>query len=434
MPRNDFNKFWVIAKKVYKKNVKSMGFIITLIAPMFMAIVPFAIGYFSQTTGEATPAKFAVISEDETVRALFEDDTLPWTFVNDIESESEAREAVRQESLDAYMIVGVGEAVSADLTQIDDKMATNLPIIEEMLTSYQMSLRGTEANLTTQEISQMLESASLSTESIRIEEGTIVEGNVSEQVIQSLFVTLVGFGLFMLLMMYSNSIVQEIASEKGTRIMEVILSTTSSHIHFGGKLAGILMVLGTQFIVYIALFTFGLPYIENVSIIEELFGGIQVTEIIQPTYWYVIVFFTVGLLIYIIFAAFLGSLANKVEDAAKMLAPIQTVSVIGFYGALFMVSGADNTLINVLSYIPFFTPFIMPMRIVHNQVGMMGMTIGIIGSLTFTVALFALSLFFYRTNVLVYSDSNVISSLKQSWSLMQSNRSSKKVMQVNETK
>lgn len=434
MPRNDFNKFWVIAKKVYKKNVKSMGFIITLIAPIFMAIVPFAIGYFSQTTGEATPAKFAVISEDETVRALFEDDTLPWTFVNDIESESEAREAVRQESLDAYMIVGVGEAVSADLTQIDDKMATNLPIIEEMLTSYQMSLRGTEANLTTQEISQMLESASLSTESIRIEEGTIVEGNVSEQVIQSLFVTLVGFGLFMLLMMYSNSIVQEIASEKGTRIMEVILSTTSSHIHFGGKLAGILMVLGTQFIVYIALFTFGLPYIENVSIIEELFGGIQVTEIIQPTYWYVIVFFTVGLLIYIIFAAFLGSLANKVEDAAKMLAPIQTVSVIGFYGALFMVSGADNTLINVLSYIPFFTPFIMPMRIVHNQVGMMGMTIGIIGSLTFTVALFALSLFFYRTNVLVYSDSNVISSLKQSWSLMQSNRSSKKVMQVNETK
>lgn len=434
MPRNDFNKFWVIAKKVYKKNVKSMGFIITLIAPIFMAIVPFAIGYFSQTTGEATPAKFAVISEDETVRALFEDDTLSWTFVNDIESESEAREAVRQESLDAYMIVGVGEAVSADLTQIDDKMATNLPIIEEMLTSYQMSLRGTEANLTTQEISQMLESASLSTESIRIEEGTIVEGNVSEQVIQSLFVTLVGFGLFMLLMMYSNSIVQEIASEKGTRIMEVILSTTSSHIHFGGKLAGILMVLGTQFIVYIALFTFGLPYIENVSIIEELFGGIQVTEIIQPTYWYVIVFFTVGLLIYIIFAAFLGSLANKVEDAAKMLAPIQTVSVIGFYGALFMVSGADNTLINVLSYIPFFTPFIMPMRIVHNQVGMMGMTIGIIGSLTFTVALFALSLFFYRTNVLVYSDSNVISSLKQSWSLMQSNRSSKKVMQVNETK
>lgn len=434
MPKNDFNKFWVIAKKVYKKNVKSMGFILTLIAPIFMAIVPFAIGYFSQTTGEATPAEFAVISEDETVRTLFEDDNLPWNFVNDIESESEAREAVRQESLDAYMIIGVGEAVNADLTQIDDKMATNLSIIEEMLTSYQMGLRGAEANLTTQEISQMLESATLSTESIRIEEGAIVEGNVSEQVIQSLFVTLVGFGLFMLLMMYSNSIVQEIASEKGTRIMEVILSTTSSHIHFGGKLAGILMVLGTQFIVYIALFAFGLPYIENVPIIEELFGGIQVTEIIQPTYWYVIVFFTIGLFIYIILAAFLGSLANKVEDAAKMLAPIQTISVIGFYGALFMVSGADNTLINVLSYIPFFTPFIMPMRIVHNQVGMMGMTIGIIGSLTFTVALFALSLFFYRTNVLVYSDSNVISSLKQSWSLMKSNRSSKKVMQVNETK
>lgn len=172
---------------------------------------------------------------------------------------------------------------------------------------------------------------------------------------------------------------------------------------------------------------YGLPFVEGLDMLEGLFDGQSLTSMIQPLYGSVFLFFLLGLLIYITFSAFLGSLTNKVEDASKMLSPVQALTAVGMYGAIAMMNGMENNVMSILSYIPFFTPFMMPMRIAGGQVGTTEIVLSIAGCILLIVLLLGVSLLFYRTNVLVYSDTNVWQSLKQSWSILQSDRDSKKV-------
>ena len=64
------------------------------------------------------------------------------------------------------------------------------------------------------------------------------------------FWILVGM-VYMILSNYSSITAQEIASEKGTKIMEIIFSSTSAVKYFIGKISGVMLVILTQIAVYI---------------------------------------------------------------------------------------------------------------------------------------------------------------------------------------
>lgn len=58
--------------------------------------------------------------------------------------------------------------------------------------------------------------------------------------------------VYMILIPYSSITAQEIASEKGTKIMEIIFSSATAAKYFFGKILGIFGVIATQFIIYVA--------------------------------------------------------------------------------------------------------------------------------------------------------------------------------------
>jgi ABC-2 type transport system permease protein len=423
--QGEMKKFWIITKEIYKKNVKTVGFLLLLFMPVVLVVVPFIFGYLAGGGTEEEIA-IAVLTEDNTMYQAVSSEDLPWTVDESLTTESAIEEAILNEEIEAYIELHPGERVEAQITQIDNSMGDYLPVLEEVLFEYQMYQQADEMNLSEEELASLTGGALIQSESIRVEEGVIIEGNAIESVVQPLFVAFMIFAVSMLLGMYSAGIIQEIASEKGTRIMEIILSTTSATTHFFGKFVGFVLVLLTQFAVYALVLIIAAPYLDDVQMIQSLFDGVNILDIIQPTFWYLGLFFILGLLTYIIFGAFLGSLTNKVEDAARMGSPIQMCTFVGMYGGLYMISGAESMFTTVLSYIPLFSPFIMPMRIVHEQVGVLGIVLSLIASAVFMLLLLAFSLYFYRSNVLVYSDTNIWKTLKQSWSILQSNRLSKK--------
>ena len=61
---------------------------------------------------------------------------------------------------------------------------------------------------------------------------SVGEDNSTVQYVVSYVATIV---LFIIILTYAQIIAQEIASEKGTRIMEVILSSTTAQKHFTGN-------------------------------------------------------------------------------------------------------------------------------------------------------------------------------------------------------
>ena len=78
---------------------------------------------------------------------------------------------------------------------------------------------------------------------------------------------------------------------------------------------------------------------------------------------YAVVFFILGYFLYATLAALLGSLVSRIEDVQQMITPMTFFVIAGFMIAMFGLNHPDTTFMTITSYIPFFTPMLMFMRV-----------------------------------------------------------------------
>ena len=426
------DKFWVITKEVYKKNVKSIGFLIMVLAPVLVAVVGIAVGYFiSEDQKNAEPAPIAIISESSTIQEMLSQENEMYDVQGDIVTENAAEEALLDESIDGYLIISENAGVIKAEAVHTDSLTNVLPVLNEQLSNYQTLLRAGELNLSQEQVMSLSEPVMIEESIVNIEDGNLNEEENTDTFVQEFGAYFVSIAIFGFIMSYASIIAEEVASEKGTRIMEIILSSATATNHFFGKLAGVMLVLMTQIAFYIVIGGAAYFIAKDMSFLQELTAGIDIWSVIQGLMGYTIVFFITGVLMYIILAAFLGSLASKMEDVNKAVTPIVFLALIGFYVGMFAFAAPENIVPVIFSYIPIFTPFVMPFRIASETVDTLGIWLSIFGTIAFTALLTYLSLIFYRANVLIYSDGGIIKSMKRSWGVLKSNRNAKK-MNVNE--
>lgn len=426
------DKFWVITKEVYKKNVKSIGFLIMVLAPVLVAVVGIAVGYFiSEDQKNAEPAPIAIISESSTIQEMLSQENEMYDVQGDIVTENAAEEALLDESIDGYLIINENAGVIKAEAVHTDSLTNVLPVLNEQLSNYQTLLRAGELNLSQEQVMSLSEPVMIEESIVNIEDGNLNEEENTDTFVQEFGAYFVSIAIFGFIMSYASIIAEEVASEKGTRIMEIILSSATATNHFFGKLAGVMLVLMTQITFYFIIGGAAYFIAKDMSFLQELTAGIDIWSVIQGLMGYTIVFFITGVLMYIILAAFLGSLASKMEDVNKAVTPIVFLALIGFYVGMFAFAAPENIVPVIFSYIPIFTPFVMPFRIASETVDTLGIWLSIFGTIAFTALLTYLSLIFYRANVLIYSDGGIIKSMKRSWGVLKSNRNAKK-MNVNE--
>ena len=63
------NKFWVVALETYKKHVKSMSFVMMILAPILFLGISYGSGYISSQVDELK--EIAVVSEEPGVAEAF---------------------------------------------------------------------------------------------------------------------------------------------------------------------------------------------------------------------------------------------------------------------------------------------------------------------------------------------------------------------------
>lgn len=421
------SKYWVITKEVYKKNVKSFGFIVMVLSPLL--VIGFIAGlsyYFSQQDQEVPEAPIAVLAEDQGIQQLFSNQEWSFEVNEDIETEEEAEEALLDETIEGYVVADNSEGtVQAEFVHTNE-LSDQTAMIQEALSNYQTMLRADQLDLAPEEVMALSEPVMMENRLINVEEGLLEEEESADQLIQQGGAYVVSIAIMIFIMTYAGIIAEEVANEKGTRIMEIILSSASATNHFFGKLTGVMLVLLTQIGIYTLVGIGAYLYFRDAEIVQELIGGIDIANILQELMGYTLIFFIAGVLMYVVLAAFFGSLATKMEDVNKAVTPIVFLALAGFYVGLFAFSAPDNTFVAVFSYIPLFTPFVMPFRIAAETVSTFGVWMSIIGTVGFAILISFVSLAFYRSNVLIYSDTNLLGTIKRSWSIMQSNRKAKK--------
>ncbi|HAZ39872.1 MAG TPA: ABC transporter permease [Exiguobacterium sp.] len=213
------------------------------------------------------------------------------------------------------------------------------------------------------------------------------------------------FLMYFTIAIYGGMIVTEIANEKSSRVMELLISAASPIQHMLAKILSIATVSLVQLSILV-----GVGYYSAQS--SSLFNQLSLDSLSTRTIIYLFVFFLLGYFLYATLLAALGSLVSRVEDAQQVTLPVILLIVAAFMISMFSLNAPTNQAVVVLSFVPFFTPMVMFLRVMLTDVPLWQVSISLILMLiSISLALFV-GTKFYRGGVLFYG-SNPLKQLRR---------------------
>ncbi len=225
------------------------------------------------------------------------------------------------------------------------------------------------------------------------------------------FTYIIIFILYMAIMMYGQMVATNVATEKSTRAMEMLI-TSAKPVNlifgkvFGSGFAGLtqmIAIFGTSFVLY----NLNQSYWGENHIITAMF------DINLDVLIFSLIFFILGYFLYSFIYGALGSLATRTEDINVSIMPVTMMFVAAFMIVMFSMSSGniDSTLMKIVSYIPFTSPMAMLARITMGEVPMIGIIASIAILIASTIGIGYLSAKIYQMGVLLYGKTLKISEL-----------------------
>ena len=418
------SKMGIIIKDVYKKNVKSTAFLIMILAPFLLMGIFYLSQYFFGDANDIN--KIGIISDQPAIaEQLAETKNDDYKF-KVITSDKKAQAQLEDKKIDAYLDLKMGsDQVSGKLYSKTSLGTSTEMQLQQILSSMQANIRASQLNLTTAQVQKVMEPAKFESTKVIFENGKMKNdgGDSGTQFILRFLTTII---MFVFIVSYSSIIAQEIASEKGTRIMEVLLSSMKAKTHYYGKLLGVLLVALTQLLIYGVAIVLGYRQFKDMDMVKDLLSNVSIKALLGSGAFVIITFMLVGLFLYAVLSALCGSLVSKPEDTAKAIQPVTYLSMIGYMLSLILgTSDPTNVIIKVTSYIPFLSSYSMPLRLASGTVALSSAFVSLAILVLFTIFLTLFSAQLYKSNVLVYSEGGTWSALKQSISIMQNDRKKK---------
>jgi ABC-2 type transport system permease protein len=220
------------------------------------------------------------------------------------------------------------------------------------------------------------------------------------------------FIIYFAVIMYANMIAMEVATEKSSRVMEIMISSVSPIKQMFAKILGIGLLSLTQLAVLLLVGYFSVK--RNLENMEggffEFFGF---GNIAASTIAYAVIFFILGYFLYATMAAFLGSLVSRIEDVQQMITPMTMLVVAGFMMAMFGLGQPEAPFVKYTSFMPFFSPMLMFLRVGMLNIPFweIALSIGILVATIAFLAVFGARV--YRGGVLMYGKSNSFKDIKK---------------------
>ena len=221
----------------------------------------------------------------------------------------------------------------------------------------------------------------------------------------------VGILIYFFVIGYLSIITTDVASEKGSRALEMILVSVKPESHFQAKVFGTLFVALTQFIllIVVGLALFKWKASETVrNEVSSLLSELNASYIV-----FIVLFLLLTLLLYLIIGALFGSLVSKVEESSQVMAPAMIIVVAAFYIMMMAFNNPDSILVKVFSYVPFTSGMVMPMRLGGADLHVVEPILSLTVLLLTVFALYKFSIVYYKRSVLTYSSGGIFTKIKQ---------------------
>ncbi|HDD2749930.1 TPA: ABC transporter permease [Staphylococcus aureus] len=388
------HKFWATFSLTYIKKIKAKSFVIFMIIIAALMIGLSNIDKIINMFDDG-PDKIGVAAPNEQIYKVFKQQAN--TFHSDAKftkvSIEDAEKEVKKHKLDKAYIIKVNQNRTLQGTIISEKRVSHEDSqkVQALLTAIQTNMVAGELNINKEDLQKLQAQSKVDNKVISNDE----VDKVSEG--QKIFNYALAYGIiflmFFIVLNYASQIAMEIASEKTSRVIEMIITSISPIQHIFAKILGVIAVAVTQIILIvlmavICIFAFDL---------KDLLQGFNV-EMNQLS-WQIII---VGIMAYVLLAAILGSLTSRIEDLNQSLMPLTLLGLIAFYIAIFTINNPDGQLALITSYIPFLAPFQLVVRAQTSGLQIHEVILSSLISIVMVAVLIWIAIKTYKDSVLTF--------------------------------
>lgn len=162
-----------------------------------------------------------------------------------------------------------------------------------------------------------------------------------------------GLGLvfFMAAMTFGNTIASSVVEEKQSRIVEILLASTSARVLMFGKVIACTILAFAQI---------GLTAVAVLAGAAVSGNDFVLGSVAEPIAWFVPLFVIGFIMVAALYAA-AASLVSRVEDLPSTSTPIMMLIFLPYMAVI--IFSSNETVMGVLSYIPFSAAVAVPMRV-----------------------------------------------------------------------
>ncbi len=223
-----------------------------------------------------------------------------------------------------------------------------------------------------------------------------------DQVMNFFYAYIMIFALYMVIMLYGQMVATNVATEKSSRAMELLITSAKPTAMMFGKVLSACVAGLTQLV---AVFGSALLFF---NINRDYWGDNEIAKMLldipPELIGFMLLFFLLGFLIYAFLFGAIGSMASKLEDINTMVTPIMLMFVFAFIVVMTsMGSGSvDSGLMKFCSFFPFTSPMAMFTRIALSDVSTVSIVISVALLAVSIVGVGFISAKIYRMGVLLY--------------------------------
>ena len=296
------------------------------------------------------------------------------------------KEKINNDEIDEAIIVENNEGtyklryIVKDMTMLASMPQSLMDAINTIYVNLQISKLG----LTEEQIQSLTPNFEYSIEQTEEQQ---VSGNVFAMMMLSIV-------LFYAIYFCAYQVSSSITTEKTSKIMETLVTSTSPRIIVLGKTIGIGLVGLLQVCVFVAVALISAKVFLEPGILESVLDMSQMTPYLAVI---TIIYFILGYFTYALLYALTGSTVSKPEDIQSANTPVALLAVIGFYLSYFTMMNPTSDLNTFAALFPISSPFCMPFRV------MMGIASGVEVAISIAILLVTI-LVIAKVAIKIYSN------------------------------
>lgn len=395
------NKFWATFSLTYINKIKAKSFIIFMV---LVAVLMIGLSNIDKIINmfDDGPDKIGVAAPNEQIYNAFKQQGK--AFQSDTKytkvSKDDAEKQVKNHKLDKAYVINLNKDNTLQATIISEKRVSkeDTQKVTALLTTIQTNFIATELNINKQDLQKLQAQSKVNNKIVSKDE----VDKVSEG--QKIFNYALAYGIiflmFFIILNYASQIAMEIASEKTSRVIEMIITSISPVQHIFAKILGVMAVAVTQIILIVMMAVVCIYAFD----LKDLLKGFNV-EMNQLSWQIIIIGIIssiVGIMAFVLLAAILGSLTSRIEDLNQSLMPLTLIGMIAFYIAIFTINNPDGKLAIITSYIPFFVPFQLVVRAQTSALQIHEVIISSLISIAMVAVLLWMAIKTYKDSVLTF--------------------------------